>query len=378
MNYNNKPKPVQAKLLENMMMSDYSELNVQKSRFGGLDLWSPLRRGLFVVLVASVSPAMVYAGAGEGETRQANISADTQNQSSATSAVGVTSGAATQTGRSLDNAGLINPTSTTATPLDNTQAPPPTATQSKQSNAMLWVALAMLFFVLLGVIFWVHKSLERSLDVLRRKNATLENSIVQLNQKTSTIKIKQQPDQQADSFSQRQGLAERVELLEEQIRQLKPQPISAKSGLDSFDDIPMLQSDLSINKLPFSKPLVSIDTEDRKMFQQAFSQWLSNSLTHQFTDFLSKELLGKIEQLGYEIVFAKAGLGLNRMIIDRKPPSKTCMVGLTGASQSFMYCQKKTSQTDDLWRQNTWYEVSIDAPDAMDEQTIHQGEELPA
>ena len=377
MNYNNKPNHAQANASEKMM-SDYSALNVQKSRFGGSSLWSLLRRGLFVALVASVSPVMVYAGAGEGETRQSNIPADTQNQSPQNSAVGVQSSAATPIGRSVDNTSPINATSTTATPLDNTQAPPPTATQSKQSNAMLWVALAMLFFVLLGVIFVVYKSLERSLEILRRKNATIENSIVQLNQKTSTIKIKQQPDQQADSFSQRQGLAERVELLEEQIRQLKPQPISAKSGLDSFDDIPMLQSDLSINKQPFSKPLVSIDTEDRKMFQQAFSQWLSNSLTHQFTDFLSKELLGKIEQLGYEIVFAKAGLGLNRMIIDRKPPSKTCMVGLTGSNQSLMYCQKKTSQTDDSWRPNTWYDVSIDAPDAMDEQTIHQLEELPA
>ena len=377
MNYNNKPNHAQANASEKMM-SDYSELNVQKSRFGGSSLWSLLRRGLFVALVASVSPVMVYAGAGEGETRQSNIPADTQNQSPQNSAVGVQSSAATPIGRSVDNTSPINATSTTATPLDNTQAPPPTATQSKQSNAMLWVALAMLFFVLLGVIFVVYKSLERSLEILRRKNATIENSIVQLNQKTSTIKIKQQPDQQADSFSQRQGLAERVELLEEQIRQLKPQPISAKSGLDSFDDIPMLQSDLSINKQQSSKPLVSIDTEDRKMFQQAFSQWLSNSLTHQFTDFLSKELLGKIEQLGYQIVFAKAGLGLNRMIIDRKPPNKTCMVGLTGSNQSLMYCQKKTSQTDDSWRPNTWYDVSIDAPDAMDEQTIHQLEELPA
>lgn len=75
-------------------------------------------------------------------------------------------------------------------------------------------------------------------------------------------------------------------------------------------------------------------------------------------------------------MFAKAGLGLNRMIVDRKPHSDTYMVGLSIASHSIMYCHEKTSQTDDLWRPNTWYEVSIDSPDAADEQTVHQLEEL--
>ena len=364
------------------MTSDCSVVAVKKSRLGGLGLWLPLCLGVFVLVLVTAVPVMSYAAASEGGAIPATPNPAAIN--SGTASVAVQSGVAAPIGAAPAAATpVVNSPSATApptVPTDSSPAPVSTAvTQSNQSNTMLWGALALLFFVLLSLIGIVYKLLENGLETLRRKNATLENTIIQLSQKTNTIKIKQQqPDQPAGAFDQRQSLADRLDLLEEQIRQLKPQPTSAKNGLDPLDDIPMLQSELSMGAPLLSKPLISIDADDRKMFQQAFSEWLSNSLTHQFTDFLSKELLGKINQLGYEIVFAKAGLGLNRMIIDRKPPSKTCMVGLTGANLSLMYCHKKTSQTDDSWRPNSWYEVSIDHPDAADEQTIQQLEELPA
>ena len=112
--------------------------------------------------------------------------------------------------------------------------------------------------------------------------------------------------------------------------------------------------------------------------QEAFLEWRSNSRAKKLLDCLSSGFLQKIKVLGYEIVFAKAGIGLNKMIIDRKPPNNTCMIGLSKPHHSLMFCYDKTSQTDDKWRPSTWYEVSIDAADSADEQTVHQLEELSA
>jgi uncharacterized protein YoxC len=366
MNYNNKRKPSQAKPSENIMMFKQSDHRLQESRFGGLDLWSPLRRVLLVVAVTASLPTMVSAGPAEGGTprtqsqNQPNIPVVAQND--------------TDTGERApsQNTNRTNEPSETKIPADSSPQSSEASPPATASNMMLWITMAILFLVLLVIVFWLHKMMSDNLEQLNQSINGLKNDLARANLKSTPSKIKQESyDQKNDSFNQRQDLTERVNLLEEQIRQLGKQPASAKSDPYSFDDAPILESELIV-----SKPLVSIEKEDLIALQHAFVEWRSNSRAKKLVDCLSNDFLQKIKTLDYAIVFAKAGIGLNKMIIDRKPPNNTCMIGLSKPHHSLMFCYDKTSQTDDMWRPNTWYEVSIDAPDSADEQTVHQLEEL--
>ena len=187
--------------------------------------------------------------------------------------------------------------------------------------------------------------------------------------------VKQRLEAQFDQIEQENR--EKV-LTDLKLREVKLANIEEKNSILEIEknsyplnDIPMLQSENSIKRLP-----VYIDMDDLKVLQQAFIEWRAYSNTKKLINCLSESFLQKIGALDYEVVFAKAGIGLNKMIIDRKPPNNTCMIGLSKPHHSLMFCYDKTSQTDDRWRPNTWYEVSIDPPDSAYEQVVNQLEEL--
>lgn len=360
MNYNNKPKPAQANLLENRMMSTQKNHAMPVSRSGGLALWLPLRRMLFVGLLAIAAPVAVYAGAAEGGMRQSDTPSTPSQPTRLNTQPQPVGAVQSDFPTKLET--LERDVTTLKKQEEDRQ-------QKEAQTTPLWKMLLFTVLAVLGLaIFYLLLRISTSKQLQERIDQITEQNKV--NAREAANLAKKQQEQVKNALLKLHG---QIAQLEQKIQQQQSNlaPVTVKTS-DPLTDIPMLESELSISK----PPLVSIDADDREIMQQAFTSWLANSLTHQFIDFLPKELIRKIEQLGYEIVFAKAGLGLNRMIIDRKPPNKTCMVGLRSANLSLMYCQKKTSQTDDLWRPNTWYKVTIDNPDAADEQTVHQLEEL--
>lgn len=374
MNYNNKPKQAPIKLSEKTHMTDQITPCLQPAHSG----WALLRHSLLLAVLAVSTPALSLPP--EGGTQA------TGTQTVGTGAAGTqAAGTGAISPPPLTPNDPKNSSSAVASPLssDETKADQATSgpvpelqTPSSPSNTMIWIALVAMLLLLLGTIFIIYQTLQDKLEQLSKKVASLNNNVARLAPPKATSRTMQnQADPEAVSFSQRQGLSDRLDDLERRIEQLHPQrPSNAHtSGLDSRDDIPLLQSDLIV-----SPPLVSIDADDRQILQAAFLEWRANSRAKKLNDCLPNSFSQKIKLLGYDIVFAKAGLGLNRMIIDQKPPNHTCMIGLYSLSHSLMYCHEKTSQTDDLWRQNAWYEVSIDSPNNDGEQTVHQLKELQA
>lgn len=241
-----------------------------------------------------------------------------------------------------------------------------TRRQEEAKTAPLWQILLFALLIVLGLVLPVL--------LIKAKWVQLQNQLKQLE---GQIKLNIQPavnqikTQIGDLDREIRQLQRKIKELEQkQQQQPNPEPVVVKAS-DPSADILMPQSELSI-----SKPLLTIDADDRQALQEAFLEWRANSRGKKIYDFLPSGFLEKIKQLGYDIVFAKAGVGLERMIIDRKPPSSTRMVGLSSTAHSIMYCYNKTYEGDECWTPDTWYEVSIDSPDAANEQTVHKGKEL--
>lgn len=362
MNYNNKPKPVHANLLENTMTSNQNNQYTKASRPSGRGVFSSLWLSVFFVTLTAALPSTAYASAGSEANTQKIASKPPVASPAVAKAIAQNS---PETLEATVQARMEVQFSELKKEIDNLKRSEEERKQKEAKSDFSWekilfAILGILGIVGLGLLANKYKQLQTKVDQLTEQN--------RVNSQSSVNMAKKQQEQVRNTLLKLQN---QIVQLEQHVQQQQPSPVPVVSNSNPLTDIPMPQPEFSLSKAP-----ISIDAEDRKILQQAFSDWLANSLTHQFTDFLPKELTRKIEQLGYEILFAKAGLGLNRMIVDRKPPNKTCMVGLSGSNLSLMFCQKKTSQTDDLWRPNAWYEVSIDSPDAADEQTIHQLEEL--
>lgn len=151
-----------------------------------------------------------------------------------------------------------------------------------------------------------------------------------------------------------------------------------------FDQIEQTKRQISLAELKLNTKQAAsptfivkpINSDDRKIIQKKFLDWLPNCMSHQFKDYLPSDLLDKIHQLQYEITFTKAGSGFNHMIIDMEPSQNTLMVGLTKTDHSIMYCYNRTNPADTSWIQNTWYEVSIKSPNSLGEKTVDKLEVL--
>lgn len=263
-------------------------------------------------------------------------------------------------------------------------SPQPFVETTQTKPSMEWISLTnILLLIILAIIvmavFYQLLRLDRITSELKEKVDNFNKKLKQYVQAELSALTNKQNTQRGQVNNENddllKSLYQQVNKLQSEVIQLKqlvqqPQARLEKNSSQP-DDIPTLTPEVSISKAP----PIQINADDREKIRQALDGWLQNILTSQFEDHLPKELIEKIDFLGYKIVFAKAGQGLNRMIIDRKPPNKSCMVGLEGLEASLMYCFKKTSQTDDQWHPNTWYEVSIDNSNAEEEQEVHQNGE---
>jgi len=241
-----------------------------------------------------------------------------------------------------------------------------TRRQEEAKTAPLWQILLFALLIVLGLVLLTL--------LIKAKWVQLQNQLKQLEGQTklnTQQAVNPIKTEIGDLDREIRNLQRKIKDIEKKNQQQpNPKPVVAKAS-DPSADILMPQSELSI-----SKSTVSIDVDDRQALQKAFLEWRTNSRSKKISDFLPSSFLEKIRQLGYEIVFAKAGVGLNLMIIDRKPPSNTRMVGLSSVAHSLMYCHDRASQGDECWTPNTWYEVTIDHPDDDDEQTVRQLEKL--
>lgn len=348
MNYNNKRKPLQVKPLENMML-DRSKIKLPRGRSS---LYSVLLVGMLagaVPLSAIASPQQPPTGSGTAfDASRKALEAEKQKSAQEQAAK-----AEAEAKAKADAEAKIK------------------ADQEKSAfwqtlrTSVLW-ALALL----LGLAAFYAL-------IRRRVSKPLEDKISELKRSDQNTKrlVSESAKKQAEHLKHAFADIEQLKQQVQQLRQLQQQPaLSGGLQREADLDFPTLQS-----TAPVATPQQTIDKEDLIALQQAFLEWRANSRAKKMTDCLPSSFLQKIKALDYEIVFAKAGVGLERMIIDRKPPSSTRMVGLTSHSHSIMYCYEHTYQGDELWTPNTWNEVSIDdVPDSAGEQTIHKLKELSA
>lgn len=343
MNYNNKHKPLQAKPSENMMMSDRSKLKLPCGK-------SSLYSVLLVGMLAGAMPLLAIAGPQQPPTSSGIASDASQKTLEAEKQK-----AAQELAAKADAEAKVK-----ADEAEKAKS----ATGGVPWKNIVFAVLGLLLLIILYTVLRssVSKQLEEKIDSLKQRS----------DQKTKRLeqKIEKQAEHLKHAFADIEQLKQQVQ----QLRQLQQQPaLSGGRQHEAGLDYPNLRPTASV--IPQQQ---TIDEQDRLALQQAFLEWRANSRSKKMTDCLPSSFLQKIKALDYEIVFAKAGVGLERMIIDRKPPSSTRMVGLTSHSHSIMYCYEHTYQGDELWTPNTWYEVSIDAADSADEQTVHQLEELSA
>ena len=353
MNYNNKHKPLQAKPSENMMMSDHSKLKLPSGR-------SSLYSVLLVGLLAGAAPLSVMADNSKN-TAATNQAAGTTNQ--AAGATNQAAGATNQAAGATNQAAGATNQAAGATNQAADSAKPATGGLPWKNIVFAVLGLLLLIIFYTALRSSVSKQLDEKINELKQRSDQNTKRLVSESEKKQAEHLKH-------AFADIEQLKQQVQ----QLRQLQQQPaLSGGRQREADLDFPTLQP-----VAPIIPPQRGIEKEDLMELQEAFLEWRSNSRAKKLLDCLSSGFLQKIKVLGYEIVFAKAGIGLNKMIIDRKPPNNTCMIGLSKPHHSLMFCYDKTSQTDDKWRPSTWNEVSIDVPDSAGEQTIHKLKELSA
>lgn len=352
MNYNNKHKPTQAKPSENMMMSDHSKLKLPRGR-------SSLCGVLLVGMLAGAAPLSVIAG--PQPTPAAPSAKDgTVNSSDAS----LKTLEAEKQKAAQEQAAKAEAEADAKTKADEAEKAK-SATGGVPWKNILFAVLGLLLLIIFYTALRsrVSKQLDEKINELKQRSDQNTKRLV-------SESARKQAEHLKHAFADIEQLKQQVQ----QLRQLQQQPaLSGGRQREADLDFPTLQP-----VAPIIPPQRGIEKEDLMELQEAFLEWRSNSRAKKLLDCLSSGFLQKIKVLGYEIVFAKAGIGLNKMIIDRKPPNNTCMIGLSKPHHSLMFCYDKTSQTDDKWRPSTWYKVSIDAADSADEQTVHQLEELSA
>lgn len=349
MNYNNKHKPTQAKPSENMM-SDRSKNKLPRGR-------SSLYSVLLVSMLAGAAPLPVMAAPA---TTTTNTSVGNPSDAS-------------RKALEAEKQKAAQEQAVKAEAEAKAKAEAEAKIKAEGEKSAFWQKVRTVFWLLLGllgvVLFYglIRNSFSKQLD---EKVNELKQRSDQNTKRLVSESAKKQAEHLKHAFADIEQLKQQVQ----QLRQLQQQPaLSGGRQREADLDFPTLQP-----VAPIIPPQRGIEKEDLMELQEAFLEWRSNSRAKKLLDCLSSGFLQKIKVLGYEIVFAKAGIGLNKMIIDRKPPNNTCMIGLSKPHHSLMFCYDKTSQTDDKWRPSTWYKVSIDAADSADEQTVHQLEELSA
>ena len=354
MNYNNKRKPLQVKPLENMML-DRSKIKLPRGRSS---LYSVLLVGMLagaapLSAIAEPKPTPAAPSAKDGTVSSSDASLKTLEAEKQKAAQEQAAKAEAEAKAKADEAEKAK------------QAEAEDAAFSQKIWKAVWLLLGLLGLAVFYFLIRsrVSKQLEEKINELKQRSDQNTKRLV-------LDSAKKQAEHLKHAFADIEQLKQQVQ----QLRQLQQQPaLSGGRQHEAGLDYPTLRPTASV--IPQQQ---TIDEQDRLALQQAFLEWRANSRSKKMTDCLPSSFLQKIKVLDYEIVFAKAGVGLERMIIDRKPPSSTRMVGLTSHSYSIMYCYEHTYQGDELWTPNTWYEVSIDAADSADEQTVNQLKELSA
>ncbi len=358
MNYNNKHKPLQAKPSENMMMSDSSRTKLPRGRSSlcGVLLVGMLAGAAPLSAIAEPKPTPAAPSAKDGTVSSSDDSRKTLEAEKQKAAQEQAAKAEAEAKAKAEAEAKIK--------ADEAEKAKPVTGGVPWKN-IVFAVLGLLLLIILYTVLRssVSKQLEEKINELKQRSDQNTKRLV-------SESAKKQAEHLKHAFAD-------IEQLKQQVQQLRPlqqQPsLSGGRQHEAGLDYPTLQP-----TAPVIPQQQTIDEQDRLALQQAFLEWRANSRSKKMTDCLPSSFLQKIKALDYEIVFAKAGVGLERMIIDRKPPSSTRMVGLTSHSHSIMYCYEHTYQGDELWTPNTWYEVSIDVPDSADEQTVNQLEELSA
>ncbi len=98
---------------------------------------------------------------------------------------------------------------------------------------------------------------------------------------------------------------------------------------------------------------------EQQGFKAAIDSWLANSRHSTFVDNMPPALAEKVKSGALQVVYGRAGLGLNRMVVNNKRPQEGSLFGLTDGKKTLVYAKSGTSQTDDQWRKGDWYEVDI-------------------
>ena len=178
----------------------------------------------------------------------------------------------------------------------------------------------------------------------------------------------------ANSAMLRQKMAEGVNgnglfmLVRKAERELKNAQQTATQGLPQATDLGQNAApDTAIQAPPSQQQKPAKPSNDGQLlaepeqqgFKAAIESWRANPRQSKFVDNLPPALAEKVKSGALQVVYGKAGSGLERMIVEKKESGNTRMFGVTDGNKTFMYVNDSTYQGDELWGKGSWYEVDI-------------------